>query len=89
MIDSSPRSTQRKIEAVIIGSSEKARHLFSYGDVVYIDRGRADGVELGNIFDIYSSLDRSTNRIITIDPTYKIGELRVISLSENFCHGPD
>ena len=75
---------QRRIEAIIIGAFERERSIFSFGDVVYIDRGRADGVELGNVFNLYSFADRSTKRQITIDPTYKIGELKVISLSENF-----
>ena len=66
---------------------EQSRQLFSFGDVVYLDRGRADGVEIGNIFNIYSFTDQSTKERITEDPTYKVGELRVISLSDDFFHG--
>ncbi|MBF0208217.1 MAG: hypothetical protein HQK53_15165 [Oligoflexia bacterium] len=55
-----------------------------YGDVVYLDRGRADGVEVGNIFEVFSSEDEVEEKNITNDPTYKIGELTVITLSDNF-----
>lgn len=75
---------QRAIEAAIIGSFETSRTIYGYGDVVYLDRGRADGMELGNILEVYSFTDRNTEERITPDPTYKIGELRVITLTENF-----
>ena len=75
---------QRNIEAVIMSSYDSERNLLSYGDLVYIDRGRADGVELGNVFTVYSFKDRHTNKQITPDPTYEVGELTVIILTENF-----
>ena len=75
---------ERNIEAVIVGSYNRERSLFSYGDVVYIDRGRADGVELGNIFVLYSFKDRYSQKKITPNPTYEIGELTVIILTDNF-----
>ena len=56
----------------------------SSGDVVYLDRGRADGVEIGTIFEFYDFVDRGTGKRITPDPTYKIGEGVVISLTDNF-----
>jgi subtilisin family serine protease len=49
-----------------------------------LDRGRADGVEMGNVFEVYSFYDRGTEKRITADPTYKIGELTVITLTEDF-----
>jgi hypothetical protein len=74
----------RIIEAAVIEGHEKRKSLFAFGDVVYIDRGRADGVELGNVFEVYSFMDRLTNKKITPSPTYKIGELLVITLTDNF-----
>ncbi len=52
--------------------------------MVYLDRGRADGVEMGNVFEVYGFEDRGTNKKITPNPTYKNGELTVISLTDNF-----
>lgn len=76
--------SRRTIEAAMIGGFRDSPGGISYGDVVYLDRGRADGVELGNIFEVYSFLDRGTNRRITPSPTYKTGELTVINLTDNF-----
>ena len=73
----------RKIEAVILGTFED--RMISFGDVVYLDRGRSDGVELGNVFAVYSSLDRGTKKKITKrNDLYPAGELTVIKLSDNF-----
>ena len=76
--------SRRNVEAAVIGSYRESLSGMSYGDVIYIDRGRADGVELGNIFDVYSFVDRGTQRKITPSPTYKIGELTVINITDNF-----
>lgn len=76
--------SKRNVEAAIIGSYRESLSGMSFGDVVYLDRGRADGVELGNVFDIYSFVDRGTQRKITASPTYKIGELTVINITDNF-----
>ena len=75
---------KRTIEAAIIRAYHDTANGLSYGDVVYLDRGRADGVEMGNVFELYSFVDRGTDRKITPNPTYKIGELTVISLTDNF-----
>ncbi|MBT3983964.1 MAG: LysM peptidoglycan-binding domain-containing protein [Bacteriovoracaceae bacterium] len=74
----------RNIEAAVIAGHESSQNLFSFGDVVYIDRGRADGVELGNIFEAYLFTDRGTDKQITADPSYKVGEGTVINLTDNF-----
>lgn len=76
--------SRRSVEAAIIGSYRDSISGLSFGDVIYLDRGRADGVELGNIFDVYSFVDRGTLRKITPSPTYKIGELTVINITDNF-----
>ena len=76
--------TKRKVEAIIIKSYRDSSYGLSFGDVVYLDRGRADGVEMGNVFMVYSFSDRGTEKAITPDPTYQIGELTVISLTDNF-----
>lgn len=75
---------RRLIEAAIIGSFRDSPNSLSMGSIVYIDRGRADGVEIGNVFEMVSFLDRGTGRRITVDPTYKVGELSVITVTDNF-----
>jgi len=76
--------TNRKIEAAIIDAYDETVGGLSFGNVVYLDRGRADGVEMGTVFEIFSFKDAGTGRKISPDPTYKIGELTVITLTENF-----
>ncbi|MBT7609982.1 MAG: LysM peptidoglycan-binding domain-containing protein [Bacteriovoracaceae bacterium] len=75
---------KRNIEAAIIGSYRETSGGMGFGEVVYLDRGRADGVALGTIFELFDFTDRGTGKRITPDPTYKIGELNVISLTDNF-----
>ncbi|MFT6069958.1 MAG: hypothetical protein ACJAT2_003475 [Bacteriovoracaceae bacterium] len=75
---------KRNIEAAIIGAFNNTANGMSFGDVVYIDRGRADGVEMGTVFETFSFKDRNTEKRITPDPTYKTGELTVITLTDNF-----
>lgn len=74
----------RNIEAVIVDSYNPGVLSASYGDVVYIDRGRADGVEIGNVFELFSFHDQLTDRKISRDPAFKIGEITVITLTDNF-----
>lgn len=74
----------RLVEAAIMGAYEPGRRLLAFGDVVYLDRGRADGVEMGNVFDAYGFKDRSLKTNITDQPTYKLGEMTVITLTDNF-----
>lgn len=74
----------RLVEAAIMGAFEGRKTLLAMGDVIYLDRGRADGVELGNVFEVYGFKDRSLLKNITDQPTYKMGELTVITLTDNF-----
>lgn len=76
--------SRRNIEAAIIGAYEDTSGGISLGDVVYLDRGRVDGVELGNIFELYGFRDRGTGRRITNQPTYKVGEVVVLNVTDNF-----
>lgn len=74
----------RRIEAAIIGSYKSQERGLSLGDVIYLDRGRVDGVELGNTFEIYSFRDKGTGKKISSQPTYIKGEATVITVTDNF-----
>lgn len=74
----------RLIESVLIAGFYKLQSLVSFGDIVYLDRGRADGVEVGNVFEVYGFKDRVTKTNISDNPTYKNGELSVITVTDNF-----
>ncbi len=76
--------SKRNVEAAIIGSYRDTHTGLANGDVVYLDRGRADGVELGNVFEVFSFIDRGTQKKITPSPTYKVGEMAVINITDNF-----
>jgi hypothetical protein len=82
-----PTFNDRNIEAAIVDGYNDMAKNFQYGDVVYLDRGRGDGVEIGNIFEVFSFFDRGLERRITRDPTYKIGEITVISMTDDFATG--
>lgn len=76
--------TNRKIEAALLASYDDSVGALSFGSVVYLDRGRADGVDLGNVFEIFSFTDEGTGKKISTEPSFKTGELTVITLTENF-----
>ncbi len=76
--------SNRIIEAVIINGHDDLKKTFAFGDVVFLDRGRNDGVELGNVFETYGFRDGITRKIITQNPSYKTGELTVITVTDNF-----
>ena len=74
----------RLVEAGILSTFNPGQSVIGYGDVIYLDRGRADGVEMGNVFEVFGFKDRLTKENITDQPTYKTGELTVITLTDNF-----
>jgi hypothetical protein len=74
----------RVIEGTILSGYRELNTYFTTGDILYIDRGRADGVEVGNVFDTYDSVDRGEQRSIASKPVYRTGELTIISVTDNF-----
>lgn len=74
----------RLVESVLLAGYKRRSDVATFGDVIYLDRGRADGVEMGNVFEVYGFKDRGTGKNISDNPTYKNGEIVVISLTDNF-----
>lgn len=79
-----PTFNSKIIEGVILAGYQDGNTTFTVGDVIYLDRGRADGLEIGNVLDVYDFVDRGTGKRILYRPTYKVAELNVISLTDNF-----
>jgi len=68
-------------EARIIGAErEYERVQFNNGDIVYINQGRSDGIEEGQMFQV---LEVGTVRTEYGPLAFKRGRLRVIALEEN------
>lgn len=78
---------ERNVEAIVMSAYREMAETFSAGDVVYLDRGRSDGVELGTVFETHDFVDPGTGKRITRDPTYKTGEITVITVTDNFSTG--
>ena len=74
----------RVIESILIASTDKLKEEASFGDVIFLDRGRADGVEVGNVFEVFGFHDRGTGSLITPNPTYKNGEMIALTVTDNF-----
>lgn len=74
----------RLVEAAILSTFNPMQTILGFGDVVYLDRGRADGLEMGNVLEVFGFKDRLMKENITDQPTYKMGELTVITLTDNF-----
>jgi nucleoid-associated protein YgaU len=74
----------RLVEAAILSTFMPLQAILGFGDVIYLDRGRADGLEMGNVLEVFGFKDRLMKENITDQPTYKMGELTVITLTDNF-----
>jgi hypothetical protein len=74
----------RMVEAAILSSFNPGQTILGFGDVIYLDRGRADGLEMGNVLEVFGFKDRFSKRNITDQPSYKTGELTIITLTDNF-----
>jgi len=87
------RPNQKKLEGQILSAERPATWLAAEHNVVFVDKGRADGVEDGNVFTVTRAgdpygkpLDLDTLGIEENQalPAEDIGELLVVDAKENF-----
>ena len=71
--------SKKNIEAAIVDAYRETANGISFGDVVYLDRGPADGVEMGTVFEAYSFFDRGTGKKITPTLLIRLGVNRYFS----------
>jgi hypothetical protein len=87
------RPNQRQLDGSIVATDRESAWLAAEHHMVFVDRGRADGVEEGNVFtvlragDPYAKELDLTNLSIREDrrlPSEDIGELLVVDAKENY-----
>jgi len=87
------RPNQRQLDGSIVSTDRESAWLAAEHHMVFVDRGRADGVEEGNVFtvlragDPYAKELAAGNLSIAEDrglPSEDIGELLVVDAKENF-----
>jgi len=77
----SPRANEFDLKGYIMDVSENGEIEIGEHHVVYIDKGRADGVKLGNTFQAYARGDRYTRDLGGL-PNEEVGQLMVIDVQE-------
>ena len=87
------RANQKQLEGIIVSSERAATWLAGEHQLVFVDKGRADGVEEGNVFTVTRAGDPYGQPIGIDDlairedrryPAEDIGELLVVDAKENF-----
>lgn len=78
------KPNEQEINGWIVGTKERKLAMVQ-NDVVYLDKGEQDGVELGNVFHIYRPNRRVEDPEVGDEvslPRYQVGELVVIRTNE-------
>jgi hypothetical protein len=87
------RPNQKQMDGIIVSSERPATWLAGENQLVFVDKGRADGVEEGNVFTVTRAGDPYGQPIGINDmsiredrsyPSEDIGELLVVDAKENF-----
>jgi hypothetical protein len=87
------RPNQREMRGLIVSSEREATWLAAEHHLVFVDKGRADGVEEGNVFTVTRAgdpygqpvgIDNLATREDLSYPSEVIGELLVVDAKENF-----
>jgi hypothetical protein len=76
-----PRANEFDLKAYIMEVPENGELEIGEHHVVYIDKGRADGVKLGNTFAAFARGDRYTRDLAGL-PNEQVGQLLIIDVQE-------
>jgi len=73
--------TGRQVEGVIVAKFADESKLMP-SEIVYIDRGKEDGIHAGDVFEVYRMGKKMRG---VLDPTRVVGELQVLRVREETC----
>ena len=76
-----PRANEFDLKGYILETAESGEQEIGEHHVVYIDKGRADGVKLGNTFRAFMRGDEYTRELAGL-PNEEVGQLMVIDVQE-------
>ena len=76
-----PRANEFDLKGYILETADSGEQEIGEHHVVYIDKGRADGVKLGNTFRAFMRGDEYTRELAGL-PNEEVGQLMVIDVQE-------
>lgn len=79
-----PFLSDRQIEGRLIGSYQAGKMYATLGDIVYLNRGKSDGVQAGHVFNVMNQVDRSDKKNILNQPVYSSGEITILNVNDDF-----
>lgn len=77
-----PAANETDVKAYIVETLESAQSEVGEHHVVFLDKGRAEGVKVGNVFSVYGRGDRFTREVSGL-PNEELGRLLVIDVQEH------
>jgi hypothetical protein len=78
------RPAEQRIESVVIQSAGSKARFLSMGRLIILDRGSEDGVQVGNVFEIYDRKDLKNGEVLPISKSTFIGEVIAMDTKERY-----
>lgn len=80
-----PVAATTAVEGVLMMDKHFSTFFTAQHKLIFVDRGSADGVKVGNIFRAYEHYDLSNNKKITSSDFIIDADAMVVQVSERFC----